>query len=249
MKIELSNKTIWIAVAVIAIILVAGIFLFKGNSETFQNQSVQIDTSPSQDEQISEGNPANEIPLCSNVNYSTERINGIIKLDSASMQKLDNAVSRRANNALPGISDLTCLQELDLSGTSISDISALVGLVGMQILKLDGTGVADLNAVSGMTGLRSLSVAGTTVGQIEPVRALTSLIELNLSGTHANHLGPLENSSIEILDISQISITDSRDIGYVYNMKHLKTLNLKGTSFPSSCTEARSELPGVNIIC
>jgi len=243
MKIDVSNKTVWIAVGIIAILIVAGIFIFRGSSESTENQLASGDSSSPLESSIE------EIPLCSNQNYTTERVNSLVQLDSASAAKLTGNISRRGESALLGIADLSCLQKLDLSKTQISDLSSLSALREMRILFLDNTGLGDITFIRDMTKLQTLSVSGTSLYEVNPIISTPNLKSLNISYSHANKFSALQNSSIEILDISGLSITDIRDIEYVYGMRNLEKLYLIKTSFPGSCSEARTRLPNTEIIC
>ena len=53
----------------------------------------------------------------------------------------------------PDIGTLTALTDLSLSGTQVSDISALSGLTGLTWLYLSRTEISDISALSGLTTL------------------------------------------------------------------------------------------------
>ena len=88
----------------------------------------------------------------------------------------------------PDIGTLTTLTDLSLSGTQVSDISALSGLTGLMGLSLSRTPVSDISALSGLTGLTVLYLSDTQVSDISALSGLTILI---LSGTPVNDLSPI----------------------------------------------------------
>ncbi|MEM9066826.1 MAG: P-loop NTPase fold protein, partial [Planctomycetota bacterium] len=73
------------------------------------------------------------------------------------------------------LSGLTALQELYLSDTGVSDVSALSGLTALQTLSLGDTGVSDVSALSGLTALQTLSLGGTGVSDVSALSGLTAL--------------------------------------------------------------------------
>ena len=77
----------------------------------------------------------------------------------------------------PDIGTLTALTDLSLSGTQVSDISALSGLTALNRLYLSGTPVSDISALSGLTALSGLSLLGTPVNDLSPILPLTQLVD------------------------------------------------------------------------
>ena len=88
----------------------------------------------------------------------------------------------------PDVGTLTALTDLSLSGTQVSDISALSGLTGLTVLYLSDTQVSDISALSGLT---ILILSGTPVSDISALSGLTALSGLSLTGTPVNDLSPI----------------------------------------------------------
>ncbi|MDG1320324.1 MAG: hypothetical protein P8P84_23915 [Paracoccaceae bacterium] len=74
----------------------------------------------------------------------------------------------------PDIGTLTALTDLSLSGTQVSDISALSGLTGLTWLSLSRSEISDISALSGLT---TLSLLGTPVNDLSPILPLTQLVD------------------------------------------------------------------------
>ena len=93
----------------------------------------------------------------------------------------------------PDIGTLTALTDLSLSGTQVSDISALSGLTGLMGLSLSRTPVSDISALSGLRGLSTLDLMRTSVSDISALSGLEGggLSSLNLSGTQVSDLSPV----------------------------------------------------------
>jgi hypothetical protein len=74
----------------------------------------------------------------------------------------------------PDIGTLTALTDLSLSGTQVSDISALSGLTGLTWLYLSRTEIRDISALS---GLSTLDLMRTSVNDLSPISPLTQLVD------------------------------------------------------------------------
>ena len=81
--------------------------------------------------------------------------------------------------------------ELDLRGTSISDLSPIVNLTMLESLDLMGTSVSDISPLSNLVTLQSLNLMHTSVSDISPISALTAIGSLDLAGTQVSDLTPL----------------------------------------------------------
>jgi len=72
---------------------------------------------------------------------------------------------------------------LNLYSTTVSDISALQGLVNLTRLNLSNTDVSDITPLQGLGNLRVLNLSDTSVSNITPLHALLNLTELNFHDT------------------------------------------------------------------
>ena len=91
--------------------------------------------------------------------------------DAAYARAQDAIATARTSDA----SDLT------LSGDDFSDLTELppdVGtLTALTDLSLSGTQVSDISALSGLTGLMELTLTGTPVNDLSPILPLTQLVD------------------------------------------------------------------------
>ena len=103
----------------------------------------------------------------------------------------DLSLSGTQVSDISALSGLTGLMGLSLSRTPVSDISALSGLTGLTWLYLSRTEISDISALSGLSGLTTLSLMGTPVSDISALSGLTALSGLSLLGTPVNDLSPI----------------------------------------------------------
>ena len=74
-------------------------------------------------------------------------------------------------------SGLFSLTRLDLTGNSISDISALTDLTTLTTLDLSYNSISDISVLEGMTALEYLYLSGNPISDYEPLRRLKAAIE------------------------------------------------------------------------
>ena len=75
--------------------------------------------------------------LCQNELYSTkESHGGSVVLKDSSIMKLTENIKNEGNRALEGLSDLTCLEVLDLSDAEVTDLAPLSGLPKLKTVIL-----------------------------------------------------------------------------------------------------------------
>ena len=92
---------------------------------------------------------------------------------------------------LSPIVNLTMLESLDLMGTSVSDISPIANLTALQSLKLEDAQVSDIDLVVRLPRLRSLTLAGSSVSDLSPLSKCLALQEIDLIATKISDLSPL----------------------------------------------------------
>lgn len=229
-----NKKLIWGIVAVVIVgILVGGYYMFSGGNEGSGDvDSNGGDASGDSGASSSGGSSSSSASfsddgLCSNDKYSTEESDGLIRLDYSSRSSLDSELSQSGNDALEGISDLTCLEYLDFSKLDnkrdVDNLSPLTSLTNLKELDLGWTNVDDLSPLSNLDNLESLNLEFVFVN-LGPLEGMTSLKTLNLRGNVNDDLSPLKS------------------------LTSLENLNL---NFQSSeeCDEIISALPNTEITC
>lgn len=90
------------------------------------------------------------------------------------------------------------LSELDLWGTSITDLRPLAGLTKLSVLDISGTDVADFEPLSSIKHLGRLEASSTLVSDLSSLYKLSALEWLDISQTRVTDLSPLRPlSSLE----------------------------------------------------
>ena len=117
-------------------------------------------------------------------------------IDDAALQEL-----------LPGLLELSALQELDLSGNAITDLTPLARLTGLERLDLSENAIADLSPLSGLTSLRWLDVGENPyVADLSPLADLTGLTELGLRDIPLGDLSFLSGmEDLQSLELENLS--------------------------------------------
>lgn len=107
------------------------------------------------------------------------------------------------------LSTLTSLQELHLSGCSISNTDFLSVLSKLRVLDLSNNNISDTSSFAALMDLEELYINGNKITSMASVAALQSLRVLNISGNSVYNLGALSsNSVLEELYASDCSLSD-----------------------------------------
>jgi len=85
-----------------------------------------------------------------------------------------------------GLLATTNLQDLDLTGLPVIDLTPLSTLTNLEILYLNNTPVTDLYPLSFLPNLGYFDLSDTRVTDLRPLAALTNLRALYLKGVHAD---------------------------------------------------------------
>ncbi len=162
--------------------------------------------------------------------------------------------------SLESLSELSDLTWLDISGTSIDDLSPVRNLNKLKVLRANSTLIEDITALkynlsleelevantivenlgtlSSLRNLVKLNLADTQVSRISNLKSCPNLTSLNLSGTRIANVGILQElPQLKTLDISNTAV---RDLGPVSNLKDLQSLNISGSAI--SNLQALSEM-------
>ena len=111
------------------------------------------------------------------------------------------------------LSGLTNLRGLDLGGNSISDLSALSGVISrltnLERLYLDTNSISDVSSLSGLTNLRRLYLYNNSISDLSPLSGLTNLRLLYLFSNNISDVSALSRlTSLEWLYLSNNNISD-----------------------------------------
>jgi hypothetical protein len=138
-------------------------------------------------------------------------------------QELDFSYWRMLSGIEP-LSALKNLRILDLSHTSVYDLSALTDLSNLQGLYLNHTAVSDINPLSTLKNLQSLGLDFTDVSDIEPLRALINLENLSIGGPNVRDINSLRALiNLKSLDLGWSNVSDITPLS---NLIHLESLDL-----------------------
>ncbi len=122
------------------------------------------------------------------------------------------------------LSSLTSLQELDLSGCTISSdaLRAIGSLTQLRKLILDRCALTDITAFSQLTGLNELSLSGNSLDDIGVISLMTELENVDLSNNPLSSIAALSACNrLKYLDISNCSITS---LGSLSDKRALETV-------------------------
>ena len=183
----------------------------------------------------------------------------IFKNDMAELDAKLKLVTQKQRVDLSGIaeiisveplSELSDLTWLDISGTSVDDLSPLRNANKLKTLQANGTLVEDLSALKYCLTLEELEAARTTLDDLSVLDNLPNLQKINLSDTQVSRINGLKNcpnltvlnlggsrisniaivQDLPLLKSLDISNTAVRDLNPVSTLKDLQSLNISGTA-------------------
>ena len=174
--------------------------------------------------------------LSLNINTSTTMPDLMPLVGMTRLRRLDLSHPNSDVNGHGQIANLTplgrlgALEELDLHGNNMPDLSGLAGLTGLRSLNICNCCIEDLSALSTLTGLEELNM-GDWVDEIEvygPVddlsclTGLTHLKKLELFDQGIDDLSPLSGlTDLEELDISGTKVNDLKPLSGLTNLRKL----------------------------
>lgn len=186
------------------------------------------------------------------------------KLKQVTQKQYVNISGLREIISVEPLSELSDLLVLDISGTSVEDITTLRNANKLKVLRANSTLIEDISVLKYVITLEELEIANTNIDNIAVVTNLKNLQKLNISNTMVNRLTDLKNcptitsliangckiSNISALqDMPQITILDIsnttvRDLSPLQSLASLQSLNISGT--PVSNLQSLSELQNIN---
>ena len=147
-------------------------------------------------------------------------------------------ISETSVEDLSPVRNFNKLEVLRANSTLVEDISSLKYNITLEELEVANTTVDDLNVLSSLRNLKKLNVANTQVNRITNLKSCSNLIALNLGGTRIASIAILQDlPQLKFLDISKTTV---RDLGPVTNLKDLQSLNISGSAITN--LQALSEM-------
>lgn len=184
-----------------------------------------------------DNNPVEDLsPLYRLTKLSTLSIKGI-EITQTEYDELEEALDRCSifsddtvaeELTIGGVSFLSDVTELDLSGKHIKDISDLAKCTQLQTLNLKDNEVSDLSALEGLTNLTWLCLWNNDVTDVTPLAQLLDLTYLDLSDNDITNINTLSS----LTNLTELYLSDNDISGYsaLLTMKSLKKLGLQDTS-------------------
>ena len=116
------------------------------------------------------------------------------------------------------------LAALDLSGTTLIDLTPLAHLPRLHALDLSSTAVRDLTPLAELNHLRKLILTSTRVQDLAPLAALSGLEILDLGFTSINDIRAL--AGLSRLRILKLGLTKVSNVQPLQQLHSLQTLDL-----------------------
>ncbi|MEM7795021.1 MAG: leucine-rich repeat domain-containing protein [Cyanobacteria bacterium P01_C01_bin.118] len=144
------------------------------------------------------------------------------------------------------LSALSQLNSLSLSSTQVSDVSALSALSQLNSLSLSSTQVSDVSALSVLSQLNSLDLRSTQVSDVSALSALSQLNFLDLRSTQVSDVSAL--STLSQLNFLYLSSTQVSDVSALSALSQLNSLSLSSTQVSDvSALSALSQLNSLDL--
>ena len=150
------------------------------------------------------------------------------KLKHVAQQQRVDVSGVREIISLEPISELSDIVWLDISGTSIEDLSPLRNANKLKVLRADSTLINDLTALKYGITIEELEVSNTNIDDISVLTSLRNLTKLNLANTMVNRINNLKSCpNLTSLNLSGCKISN---IGILQDLTNLKSLDISNTS-------------------
>ena len=166
----------------------------------------------------------NDVP--SGATPTAETLHKIIKIE-----EVDISGHTEIDNIKP-LEKLLLLRRLDVSGTSVADLSPIDGLSSLEELNFSNTQVTDLAPLQSLKNLRTVNGSLTRVSNIDVFDGFAKLEELNFDNTEVKYLGVInslpsfrvgyfDNSKVEDGDVAVLTHDDEKSV-VVYETDQLR---------------------------
>lgn len=137
-------------------------------------------------------------------------------------------ISGTSVNEISPLRNANKLKTLRANNTLVNDLSSLKYCLTLEELEVANTTVDDLSVLVNLPNLQKINLSGTPVSRIQGLKNCPNLISLNLSGTRIPNISVVQD--LPLLRNLDISNTAVRDLGPVSSLKDLQSLNISGTA-------------------
>ena len=185
----------------------------------------------------------------------TEMRDKVFKNDMAELDSKLKMVTQKQNVDISGIreiisveplNELSDLVSLDISGTSIEDISPLRSANKLKVLRANSTLINDISALKYDITLEELEIANTVIDDISVLQSLRGLKKLNISNTLVNSLREVKNCP----ELTHLNVSGSKisSISPIQDLEHLVSIDASNTSIRDlSAFSTMTALQSVNV--
>ncbi|MCQ2557954.1 MAG: leucine-rich repeat domain-containing protein [Oscillospiraceae bacterium] len=136
-------------------------------------------------------------------------------------------LSGRSITDISALSNCKRLTALNISGNNISDLTPLMDIPTLQTVNAANNSISDLRPLMGMNRLTSVNAAGNQISTTVPLGKVTSLTELDLSGNPiADFSGLRKLYNLTTLNLASTGVKNE-DFGYFMPLSKLRSLNIE----------------------
>ena len=166
-------------------------------------------------------------------NYFVDNYDIEMQPSREQLQKLVDSKKLEINNVLKfnnleELSLFNLLEEIKVSNTGITDISAISFLPNVKAMIIPNNPVTDISSISTMEKLEELNIENTSVDDLEAIGQLENLKLLNIAGTKVKSLKRIKGLlNLEVLIINNTDIKSLKDIEGFSNLNELRCYNTK----------------------
>jgi internalin A len=160
------------------------------------------------------------------------------KTFKANVEELD--LSGMNLREISAISACTQLKKLNISNNQISDLSPLMNLPDLEWLDISDNSVTDLRPLMGLSNLTYINAAGNSINSTTALSMMNGIKELYLDNNPLKDFSGIRKvKTLETLGLSNTGLTDDA-IEYIEKLTLLSKLDITGN--PSLSGEAVDEL-------
>ncbi len=147
---------------------------------------------------------------------------------------------------LADLKHFIALKKLEINGIDFADPGVLSGMTGLQELIVTDSTLSSLSALKNMTKLQKLTLSNCSISSISDLAGLKELTELDLSNNAIGDISALE--SMGLLERVNLSDNAVSDVSALAHLSVLTELNLANNALTSiSGLSACQELTTLNV--
>ncbi|HPR31724.1 MAG TPA: sugar-binding protein, partial [Prolixibacteraceae bacterium] len=143
----------------------------------------------------------------SQINLGNNNLNGVIPPEFGNLDRLDDLnLDGNLVSDISGLAGLNRLYALHIRNNSFPDISVLSGLTNLVFIDLVGNNILDLSPLASLTKLESLWLHDNQINDLSPLSALNNLQTIHLASNQISDLSPLTG----LINLRSISLASNQ---------------------------------------